>query len=104
MSTSSLSFVVGSFELALAAVGAVLLWRMVVRPAVRIHPAFSRLPEWNVPVTDFLVFLVCVISGSIAIATSAMLGAKYLNLRGDEVTVFNGAAAQLGMLAGVGLY
>lgn len=100
----NLTAVVTALELLLALGGAVLLWRLVLRPAARARQPESPLPPWEAPVTDFLVFLLFVIAGSFGTTTGAMMLAKGLALRGDEVTVFNGAAAQLGMLLGVLLF
>lgn len=95
------SLVVTGFEVVLIFAGLVLLWRVAVSPAVRTDPAPRRLLAWDLALTDFLSFLLFVIFGAIAAALVAGAVAKHLPLAGDEVTVFNGAAAQLGMLAGV---
>lgn len=97
---SALSYVVAGLELALALAGAVLLWRIGLSPKARTHPPVIRLPPWNAPIAEFLAFLIFVVGGSMiaAIVSSALV--KHLPLRGDEVTVFNGAAAQLGLLTG----
>src|SRR4051812_36994841 len=104
MPTTRLAYFVGSLELVLAAIGVLLLWRLVVRREARARPVEAKLLPWDVAVPDFLVFIVLVLGCSFAVAAAASLTAKYLPFRGDEVTVFNGAAAQLGMLAGVAAY
>lgn len=101
---TALPYVVASLELTLALVGAVLLWRLVLSPRARAYPKPAHLPPWNAPIPDFLAFVLFVIGGSILAALTAASTVKFLPLRGDEVTVFNGAAAQLGMLAGVLVY
>jgi uncharacterized protein len=93
-----------SLEIVLAIAGAVLLWRLVLSPAARARPSPPALPRWEVSVAEFLVFLLFVIGGSFVAAVVAGVVGKQLPLRGDEVTVFHGAVAQLGMLAGVWLY
>jgi membrane protease YdiL (CAAX protease family) len=100
----SVANLVGSLELALAAAGLVLLWRGVLSPAARVRREPSPLPAWSAPISEFLVFVVCVLLGSIVLSIAASLLLKLLPLRGDAVTVANGAAAQLGMLGGVVLF
>ncbi len=100
----TLPVVVATLELTLAAAGALLLWRIALRPgARRMHPVV-RLTPWNATVVDFLKFGLFVLLGSFIAAIGSTLIVKYLPFRGDEVTVFNGAAAQLGMLLGVVAY
>lgn len=91
---------VAGLEYTLSFVGAVVLWRYVLSPAARLAQRPPRLTPWNAPLTDFLFFLLYVVGGSFMAALIAGLLVKHLPLRGDAVTVFNGAAAQLGMLAG----
>ncbi len=98
---NSVQYVVVGLELTLALVGAVLLWRLVLSPQARLRPKPARLSPWNAALPEFLGFLLLVIGGSITAATLAIGIGKLLPLRGDAVTVFNGAAAQLGLLAGV---
>lgn len=98
---SALPYVVASLELSLALVGAVLLWRLVIGPRARAEAKPAQLPPWNAALPDFLAFLMLVVGGSMLAAIAAVGVGKFLSLRGDEVTVFNGAAAQLGLLGGV---
>jgi len=102
--SETVPYVVGSIELSLALAGAVLLWRLGLSPTARINRRAPLLPPWNARVSDFLVFLFYVLAGSFLAALASGALVKQLPLRGDEVTVFNGAAAQLGMLAGVGAF
>jgi membrane protease YdiL (CAAX protease family) len=101
---TSAANIAGSIELVLAAAGLVLLWRLVLSPAARRRRSPPALPEWPAPISEFLFFIVYILVGSLVMAVAAGLLAKQLPLRGDAVTVFNGAAAQLGMLAGFFLY
>lgn len=98
---TALPYVVASLELLLALVGAILLWRLVIGPQARARAKPARLPPWNAALPDFLAFLLLVVGGSMLAAIAAVGVGQYLSLRGDEVTVFNGAAAQLGLLGGV---
>lgn len=102
--SNALPQIAGGFELALALAGAVLLWRIALSPAARTRPASNPLAPWQAPLSDFLTFLLLVVGASFALVVAAGATAKFLPLRGDEVTVFNGAAAQLGMLLGVIAY
>lgn len=92
---------VATLELTLAAVGAVLLWRLVVSPAARAKSTGPRLAAWQASVPEFLVFILCVLGGSIIFGAAAGLLLRHLHFRGDAATVVSGAATQLGMLAGV---
>ena len=100
----SVAHLVGSFELAIAAIGAVLFWRLVLSPAARATRRPAALPRWNVTLFEFLSFVFFIIGGSFFAAAVAGLVGKNLALRGDAMTVFTGGAAQLGMLGGVWLY
>src|SRR5688572_6621087 len=95
---------VAALEIGLALVGVALLWRIALRPKMRGLHATQHLPPWNVPLRDFFVFIFCVVTGSFAGVLISMQVVKLLPLRGDEVTVFNGSAAQLGMLVGLLIY
>ena len=102
--TNALTYIAGSLELVFALAGAVLLWRLALRPAARKRHAPAPLLPWNAPASEFLLFLLLVIMGSFAAALAAELSLKYLPFRGDAATVYKGAAAQLGMLVGVLLF
>jgi membrane protease YdiL (CAAX protease family) len=97
----SLGNVVASLELALAAAGLVLWRRLIFSPAARAARRQPRLPRWDASIADFVIFLVCVVCGSLIAASVAGLAAKALPLRGDPLTVFLSAFTQLGMLGGV---
>jgi hypothetical protein len=101
---SSLSVAAASLELVLAFAGALLLWRLVLSPAARARRTPSPLPAWDAPVTDFLTFLLSILGGFFIAAIAAGATVKHLPLRGDAVTIFNGSAAQLGMLSGIAIY
>lgn len=100
----ALPLLVASLEVGLALLGAVLLWRLAIRPHARRHPAPARLAPWNAPLSDFLTFLLCIVGGGILASILASVTLKLLPLRGDGATVFQGATAQLGLLAGVLAY
>lgn len=105
MTFSALHFA-GSIELILAVIGAWLLWRFVFSAPARAQArnTASPLPPWNAPLPQFLMFVLFIIGGSLLASLLASTGGKLLSLRGDAITVFNGAAAQLGMLGAVTLY
>jgi membrane protease YdiL (CAAX protease family) len=95
---------VATLELTLAAIGAVLLWRLVIGPAARSKPSAPRLAAWQASVPEFLVFILFVLAGSVFFGAAAGLLLRHLQFRGDAATVVSGAATQLGMLAGVLLH
>lgn len=92
---------VATFELTLAAVGLVLLWRHVLGPAARARFTGPRLAAWQISGPEFIGFILCVLGGSILFGAGASLLLRHFALRGDAVTVVSGAATQFGMLAGV---
>jgi membrane protease YdiL (CAAX protease family) len=91
-------------EIALALVGAVLLWRLELSPAARARRTLSPLPPWNASIVDFLRFGFSIIGGAFVAGLFAGVTVSLLGLRGDAVTIFNGSAAQFGLLAGVAIY
>ncbi len=93
--------IVGAVEVTLLAIGCVLLWQKVLSPAARARREPPLLPAWETPLTEFLSFIFLVIGGSFILTIVAGPLARSLGLRGDAVTIFSGAAAQLGMLGGV---
>jgi uncharacterized protein len=101
---ASVTTAVASLEIALAVAGLVLLWRVVLSPEARARRLAPALRAWDAPVTNFLLFLLFILGGSFLAAFASTAAVKHLPFRGDEVTVFNGAAAQLGMLLGVAAY
>jgi uncharacterized protein len=100
----SFANIAGTLEVAIAAAGVVLLWRLVLSPAARAVRVPPALPRWNASLADFLTFIFFVVGGTFFAAAAAGFAAKSLPIRGDAMTVFSGAAAQLGMLGGVWLY
>ncbi len=95
------TFAVECFELTLAASGCVLLWRLVLRKQARAPRAPSPLGVWPATAANFFRFLLYVMAGALFVGLAAGFLSGPLGLRGDSVTVFNGAAAQLGMLLGI---
>lgn len=102
--SESITVAVECFELALAGSGCVILWRFVLSPHARARRRPSPLAEWQVTSGGVIRFLFYVFAGLIGLGILASTLSAPLGLRGDAVTVFNGAAAQLGMLAGILLY
>jgi membrane protease YdiL (CAAX protease family) len=101
--STPLTTVAGALELGLILAGVVLLWRHGVSPAARSRRGLDALAPWDLPLFDFFVFLFLVLTASFLAAAlgGALARSPAVGLRGDAVTVFVGAAAQLGMLAGV---
>jgi membrane protease YdiL (CAAX protease family) len=99
-------YLVGALEVGFALAGLILLWREVLCPAARARRGTAPLPAWDVPATDFFIFVFLVLTTSFLAAAAAGYAARsaFLGLRGDAVTVFSGAAAQLGMLTGVAVF
>ena len=101
---TSVTMIVASLELCLAAFGLYLWRRLILSRQARESRTPPRLAKWNITVAEFFVFLVFVVGGSFFTAAAAGMAAKMLHLRGDSLTIFVSAFTQLGMLAGVWLY
>lgn len=93
-----------SIEIFLMLCGALLLWRLEWSPAARARRTPPALQPWDAPVHEFLLFIFLVLFGAMTASFLANSVARGLGLQGDEVTVFNGAFAQLGMLGGIAAY
>ncbi len=102
--TFTAAHLVASLEMGLAFVGAILAWRLFLRPAARASRPPPALARWETALPDFLMFIVFVVCGSVACALFAGVISKSLGLLGDAATVVTGAGAQLGMLGGAGAY
>ncbi len=100
----ALPVIANSLVLLLALAGAGLLWRLALSPAARARPAPSALAAWDAPGIDIFVFLFAVVTGSFLFSLGGGLVTRTLGLAGDLRTVVHGAAAQLGMLAGVAAF
>jgi uncharacterized protein len=93
-----------SAEILFILAGLVLLWRFELRPGVRRDRLAAPLRPWDSPVHEFLLFIFIVLFGAMI---ASFLGGDFsrrLQLVGNEVTVFNGAMAQLGMLGGIAAF
>lgn len=101
---SAPTYAVAALELGMIFAGLALLWRLVLSPAARLQRGFSPLAPWNAPIHNFLLFLLSVFLGTMMVAMAAGILSRLLPLRGDALTIFNGAAAQIGMVAGVAAY
>jgi membrane protease YdiL (CAAX protease family) len=95
----AVSFAIEVAQYALLIGGLMLLWRLGVSPAARRAPAV--LPAWEIPVTDFFLFLWIVICGGLIVPYAAGLWFKHHALTTDLQLIFGTAAFQLGLLAGV---
>ena len=87
-------------ELCLLIAGLALLWRHGLSPTARREPAPARLAPWEVPASDFVIFLLLILCGGFVAALLGGYLAGALHLQGDGRTAFNGAAFQFGMLTG----
>jgi membrane protease YdiL (CAAX protease family) len=102
MPALSTNFFVAVFELILILAGAALLWRHALRPAARagLTAANSPLPRWQIPVSEFLLFALVIIAGSLATSFLSGLIVNPLNIPADTKTIINSAAFQIGLLIG----
>lgn len=96
----TVTLLVGGLELALWFAGVVLIVRIALNPERRASLKTPLLPAWNIRISDFFLFLLFIMGGTVLVGFLAAPVVRWLGLRGDAVTVSHGAAAQLGMLAG----
>jgi membrane protease YdiL (CAAX protease family) len=93
-----------ALELLMMLGGVILLWRLVFSPAVRARREPPALPRWEAPLPEFAVFFCLIMFGALSGGFIASGFVQRLGLAGDEVTVFQGAAFQVGMLGGVAMF
>ena len=93
-----------NFELALVFSGVVLLWRYVFSPTARAQPRPPLLAPWDIPLSDFFLFLWIVICGGLVLPVVAQQTARALALSAQTKLILVNAGFQGGMLAGVGIY
>jgi membrane protease YdiL (CAAX protease family) len=98
------AYFVASLEILFILLGLMLLWRLAWGPLARANRKPPALPPWPAPISEFLVFLCLIMFGAVVAAFVAGGFVERLGLAGNEVTVFSGAAFQLGMLLGIALY
>ena len=103
MSALSAQIAVG-FELSLLLSGAWLLWRLILSPVARADRATSLLAPWEVSLTDFLLFLWCVIIGGLICQIGLTQLFKTANLSATQRLIFVGGGFQFGMLAGIAFF
>jgi len=104
MPASDPSTLAVAFEVALIGIGAFLLWRLVLSPRARAARRPAALGFWAVSGSDFLLFLLCVICGGIALQVAALWLVGRASLDSDSRLIVAAAAFQTGMLAGIAGY
>ena len=103
MSTLPAQIAVG-LELALIFSGAWLLWRLVLSPSARAEAFSPRLVAWEISISDFLLFLWCVVMGGVLFQLGAVQLVKSAHLDQTERLIFAGGGFQLGMLSGIAAF
>lgn len=103
MSSLSAQIAVG-LELALIFSGAWLLWRLVLSPSARAEAPSPRLVAWEISISDFLLFLWCVVMGGFLFQLGTVQLVKSAHLDQTERLIFAGGGFQLGMLSGIALF
>ncbi len=88
-----------ALQLALAAIGLVLLWRCVLSPAARRSAGPSPLPYWDPEVVEFFVLVLMVMLGVFFFASLGAVASRHFGLTGDAGSIAAGAGQQFGMLA-----
>ncbi len=93
-----------TLELALVFSGVVLLWHHACSPTARAQPRSTSLAAWDIPLSDFFLFLWITICGGLVFPVLAQQTARALNLAAQTKLLLVNAGFQGGMLAGVGVY
>ncbi len=91
-------------ELSLLLSGAWLLWRLSLSPAARAERPAPLLGTWEISLTDFLLFLWCVIIGGLICQVGLTQLLKQANLNSTQRLIFVGGGFQFGMLAGIAFF
>jgi uncharacterized protein len=102
--SESLAAIAATVEVILIFWGLVLLWRLAISPAARAQRMPPVLPAWDAPIHEFLLFFFLIMFGAMLSGFIASGFTDRLGLIGNEVTVFNGAAFQIGMLGGIAAF
>ncbi|MEI8089989.1 MAG: CPBP family intramembrane glutamic endopeptidase [Opitutaceae bacterium] len=91
-------------ELSLLLSGAWLLWRLILSPAARAERPTPLLATWEISLTDFLLFLWCVIIGGLICQVGLTQLFKHANLTSTQRLIFVGGGFQFGMLVGIAFF
>ena len=91
-------------EVALSALGFLLLWRLALGPAARRRPHPSRLGPWNGSGSDLLVFLILAVAGVIAASLAARLLLLWRSWDETHRLLIGAVAFQFGLLLGIAVY
>lgn len=94
--------VVSLVELSLFLAGAILLWRVALRPAARARRRVEgvRLPAWEIAWPDFLLCALVIVISAFAASIGASLILRAFDLSSDSATILGGTAFQFGLLVG----
>jgi hypothetical protein len=84
------SHIAVGLELALIFSGAWLLWRLVLSPSARAEAPSPRLVAWEISISDFLLFLWCVVMGGFLFQLGAVQLVKSAHLDQTERLIFAG--------------
>lgn len=100
VTADQLKYLVVGVEVLMQGIGLILLIRLFVDPAQRARLKQPRLPAWDIPTSEFFVFLAMLFAGMLG--ANLLVGAtvKLLRIEGDLGLIVRGASTQLGMLAG----
>lgn len=95
-----------ALELTFVFAGLVVLWQLALSPAARARrtSVTPNLAAWDVPLSDFFLFLWVIICGGILAQLLAGTLFKPLGLSEDGKLIFANAALEFGMLAGIAFF
>lgn len=93
-------------EILFIVTGCILLWRHVFSPAGQLatKERAAVMPAWQISVSDFLLFLFCVIAGGVIVQTAVGMIVHPHEVEMALSIVVHGGAFHAGMLAGVVLF
>lgn len=100
MTADQLKYLVVGFEFLLQGAGLLLLIRLFVDPAQRARLKQPRLPAWDIPVSEFFVFLALLFAGMLSANVVVGFLVKAMGVDGDLGLILRSASTQLGMLVG----
>lgn len=103
MSATNATLATG-LQLTLAAVGLVLLWRLVLAPDARAQRPPARLTTWDIPLASFLLLLWIVLTAGGVVPFVMQKVAVLLDFGEQAQATFRNLGFQGGMLAGIALF
>jgi membrane protease YdiL (CAAX protease family) len=93
-----------ALELTFVVAGLALLWRLKIAPAARRQPAVALLGKWNIPLSEFFLYLWLIVACAFGVLVGAGFGARHLPFGEAERANLTSTTAHVGAILGVFLF